>query len=59
MNIKKEVHARIAEKLKREQMHLRNKISLNKYTMKKLLAEQVINKRELAELESLIQPYGH
>ena len=54
MNIKKAVHYPIQKKLEKEQNILKNKIGMNKYKMKRLVEEQTLMKRELAELQKLI-----
>lgn len=54
MNVKKAVIESISCKLKKEQNSLRYKITRNKQIMSKLVDEQTIAKRELAELENII-----
>ena len=55
MNVKKEVVARIKEKLTKEQSKLKYECQKNKWAMKKLVTEQEVMKREIAALGQMIK----
>ncbi len=54
MNIKKAVHDSIVKKLELEQSKLRGEIRSNKYKMNNLVGVQTRKKRELVELQKII-----
>lgn len=53
--MKKEARAAIAKKLQADYEQVRGRIAINRYTMKKLVNEQTILKRQLAEYHTLIR----
>lgn len=53
--MKKEARAAIAKKLQADYEQVRGRIAINRYTMKKLVTEQTILKRQLAEYHTLIR----
>lgn len=58
MNIKSTAIANVKAKLIVEQTKNKRKLDYNKYAMKKLVDEQTILKRELAEFGQLIRELG-
>lgn len=59
MNVKKEVLARVKNKLENEQRDLKIKAERNAYTMNKLAEENAITKREIAKIGELIKSLGN
>lgn len=53
--MKKEARAAIAKKLQNDYKQIQSRIAINRYTMKKLVNEQTILKRQLAEYHTLIR----
>tara|TARA_R110002020_G_scaffold467655_2_gene691419 strand:+ start:8167 stop:8349 length:183 start_codon:yes stop_codon:yes gene_type:complete len=55
MNVKKSVVDRIKAKLEKEQQNLRYECDKNKYSIKKLVGEQELMKREISTLGQMIK----
>ena len=53
--MKKEARAAIAKKLQDDYKQIQSRIASNRYLMKKMVTEQTILKRQLAEYHTLIR----